>query len=115
MLCPGGNHYYPIRGDGIDMKRYKIAARFIFDGFFIVNAETVSNARQKVSDSCGLVLGGGIHTTLPDGEIHWEFPVHPEMSIRYARHVSVMHQNRKPYRNNTLKNNMGEKNHGKFS
>lgn len=69
------------------MKGYKIATRFIFDGFFIVNAETLSNARQKVCESCGLVLGGGIHTTLPIEEIQWEFPVHPAMSILHASQI----------------------------
>jgi hypothetical protein len=81
------------------MKGYKIATRFIFDGFFIVKAETLLHARQKVCESCGLVLGGGIHSTLPDEEIKWEFPVHPEMSILDAR--QIYH-----------KNEAGEDNHG---
>jgi len=74
------------------MKRYKIAVRFLFDGFFIVNAENDLNARQKVCDSCGLVLGGEIHTTLPDEEINWEFPIHPIMSIRSARNKASQKQ-----------------------
>jgi hypothetical protein len=63
------------------MKRYKVATRFTFNGFFIVDADTVSSARQEVRNHCGLVLGGGIHTTLAEDEIDWEFSVHPEMSI----------------------------------
>jgi len=74
------------------MEQYKIATRFVFDGDFTVKAETVSEARQKVCDSCGLVLGGGIHTTLPDEEINWEFPVHPIMTIRSIKNNASQKQ-----------------------
>ncbi|MFZ2633441.1 MAG: hypothetical protein WA081_00370 [Desulfosalsimonadaceae bacterium] len=67
------------------MKRYEIAARYCFDGIFFVSADSLTDAKQKVSESCGLVLGGGIHTTLQVEEIDWKFPVHPEMSILHAR------------------------------
>lgn len=67
------------------MKRYEIAARYCFDGVFFVSADSLSDAKQKVFGNCGLVLGGGIHTTLQVEEIDWKFPVHPEMSILQAR------------------------------
>jgi len=72
-----------MKGD-ISMNHYKITARFAFDGSFIVSADSFADARKIVSDSCGLTIGSGIHTTLPDEEIDWEFPVHPEMSILHA-------------------------------
>ena len=74
------------------MKRYEIAARYCFDGVFFVSADSLTDAKQKVSEGCGLVLGGGIHTTLPDEEINWEFPIHPIMSIRSARNKASQKQ-----------------------
>lgn len=84
------------------MRQYKIATRFVFDGYFTINAETVSEARKRICDSCGLVLGEGIHKTLPDEEINWEFPVHPIMTIHSIK-------------NNASQKNRGEKKHGNFS
>jgi hypothetical protein len=69
------------------MKQYQIAVRFEFNGYFKVRANSFLNAKQKISESCGLVLGGGIHSTLPDEEIDWQFPVHPEMSIVHAHRI----------------------------
>jgi hypothetical protein len=85
------------------MKRYHIAVRFAFDGYFIVSANSLSNAKQKISESCGLALGGGIHSTLPDEQIEWNFPVHPEMSILHASQIV-----------NQI-NETGEDAYGKFS
>ena len=34
-------------------------------------------ARQKVMDSCGLVMGGDIHTDLDDDEADGDFDTHP--------------------------------------
>jgi hypothetical protein len=85
------------------VKTYQIAVRFAFDGEFIVRADRLSEAKQKVSDGCGLVLGGGIHTTLPEEEIDWEFPVHPNRSILRARRIL------------TKTNYRGKKTHGKLS
>ena len=85
------------------MKKYQIAVRFAFDGVFHVTADRLSEAKQKVSDGCGLVLGGGIHTTLPEGEIGWEFPVHPDRSILSARRIA------------TKTNKRGWKAHGSLS
>jgi len=42
-----------------------------------VEAENREEARQKVMDSCGLVMGGGIHTDLDDDEVDWDFDTHP--------------------------------------
>ena len=30
-----------------------------------------------VMDSCGLVMGGDIHTDLDDDEVDWDFDTHP--------------------------------------
>ena len=51
----------------------------------VINAITLSDskeeARQKVLQHCGLVMGGSIHSTLPDDEINWAFDIHPNRRI----------------------------------
>ena len=49
----------------------------MFTGVFTVEAENREEARQMVMDSCGLVMGGGIHTDLDDDEVDWDFDTHP--------------------------------------
>ena len=44
-------------------------------------AESKEDARQKVLQNCGLVMGGNIHSTLPDDEINWVFDRHPNKRI----------------------------------
>ena len=58
---------------------YRVRTRYIFEGVFEVVAESREGARQKVIQNCGLVMGGNIHSTLPDEEINWAFSTHPEV------------------------------------
>ena len=44
-------------------------------------AESREEARQKVIQDCGMVMGGNIHSTLPDKEINWAFSTHPEVRM----------------------------------
>ena len=43
-------------------------------------AESRGDARQKVLQDCGLVMGG-IHSTLPDEGVNWAFDRHPNKQI----------------------------------
>ena len=52
-------------------KVYRVRTQYIFDGVFDVVAENKEDARQKVLQNCGLVIGGSIHSTLPDHEINF--------------------------------------------
>lgn len=67
------------------MKTFDIRTRFIFDGVFEVKAKNGKEAIEKVEKHCGLVIGGDIHSTLPEDEIDWEFNVHPEKRILKAK------------------------------
>lgn len=58
---------------------YKVCAQYVFSGIFEVAAESQEEARRKVIEDCGLVMGGNIHSTLPDEEIDWEFGIHSEI------------------------------------
>ena len=62
-------------------KVYRVRTQYIFEGVFEVVAESKEEARQKVLQNCGLVMGGSIHSTLPDDEINWAFDIHPNKQI----------------------------------
>ena len=62
-------------------KVYRVRTHYIFEGVFDVVAESKEDARQKVLQNCGLVMGGSIHSTLPDDEINWAFDRHPNKRI----------------------------------
>ena len=60
-------------------QRFLVYTEYVFDGVFDVVAESKEDARQKVLQNCGLVMGGSIYSTLPDDEINWAFSTHPEV------------------------------------
>lgn len=62
-------------------KVYRVRTQYIFEGVFDVVAESREEARQKVLQDCGLVMGGSIHSILPDDEINWAFDRHPNKRI----------------------------------
>ena len=57
---------------------YRVRTQYILEGVFEVVAESREDARQKVFQNCGLVMGGNIHSTLPDEKVNWAFSTHPE-------------------------------------
>lgn len=62
-------------------KFYRVRTQYVFEGVFDVVAESKEDARQKVIQNCGMVMGGNIHSTLPDNEINWAFSTHPEVRM----------------------------------
>jgi len=48
---------------------------------FDVVADSKEKVRLKVLQNCGLVMGGSIHSTLPDDEINWSFGRHPNKRV----------------------------------
>jgi len=64
------------------MKQYTVKTRFKFEGLFFVKAKNKMQAREYVNNHCGLVLNRGIHSSLSDEIVDWNFPVHPEKSIK---------------------------------
>lgn len=62
-------------------KVYRVRTQYIFDGVFEVVANSREDARQKVLQDCGLVMGGNIHSLLPDDEINWAFSTHPDVRM----------------------------------
>ena len=77
-------------------KVYRVRTQYIVDGVFDVVAESKEDARQKVLQDCGLVMGGSVHSTLPDDEINfssnalnnsWAFDRHPNTRIDKIKKV----------------------------
>ena len=62
-------------------KVYRIRMQYIFEGVFELIAESKVDAQQKVLQNCGLVMGGSVHSTLPDDEINWAFDRHSNKRI----------------------------------
>ena len=58
---------------------YRVRMQHIFEGVFEVVAESREDARQKVVQDYGMVMGRNVHSTLPDEEINWAFSTHPEV------------------------------------
>ena len=58
---------------------YRVRTQYIFKGIFEVLADSKEDARQKVLQDYGLVMGGNIHSTLPDEEVNWAFSTHPDV------------------------------------
>ena len=62
-------------------KVYRVRTQYVFEGVFDVVAKSKEDARQKVLQKCGLIMGGSVHSTLPDDEINWAFDRHPNKRI----------------------------------
>ena len=58
---------------------YRVRTQYIFEGVFEVVAESKEEARLIVRQNCGLIMGGNIHSTLPDEKVNWAFSTHPEV------------------------------------
>lgn len=67
------------------MTKYKVKVRYIFEGTYTVAAEGREEAEAMVTEDCGLVLGGNIHTTRDDDEVDWTFGCHPDLQILSIR------------------------------
>lgn len=63
------------------MPKFTVKTKFVFEGTFTVKAKDRADAHQLINDSCGLVLGCNIHSTLGDDDIDWDFDMHPEKVI----------------------------------
>ena len=48
---------------------------------FEVAATDREEAERKILEDCGMVMGRGVHSTLPDEQINWAFDTHPEERI----------------------------------
>lgn len=68
-------------------KEYEVETKFVFSGKFYVKADSPEQAVEYINKHCGVVLGGDIHSSLPDEMVNWDFDVHPETKCKRARRV----------------------------
>ena len=52
-----------------------------FEDVFEVTATDLEEVESKILEDCGMVMGRGVHSTLPDEQINWAFDTHPEERI----------------------------------
>lgn len=72
------------------MEKYEVRVRYAFEGTYQVVAKDRDEAERMVTEECGLVLGGNIHTPRGDNEVTgWNFDSHPDVQI-----LSVKEQDR---------------------
>ena len=63
------------------MIEYTVPMQFVFTGKFFIKAESQKQANEYAMKHCGLVLGGDIHSTLPDDDVNWDFVAHPQQLL----------------------------------
>lgn len=66
------------------MAKFVIPVTYTFTGTFTLRAKSEAQAIEYAEKHCGLVLGGDIHSTLPDDDVDWSFAVHPEFTVTDA-------------------------------
>jgi len=69
----------------MENRKYHVKVRYFFDGVYTIKAETREEAVRMVKEDCGLVMGGGVHTSLNADTVNWSFPIHPEAIIRSVK------------------------------
>ena len=60
---------------------YRVRTQYIFEGVFEIAATNREEAERKILEDCGMVMGRGVHSTLPDEQINWAFDRHPNKQI----------------------------------
>jgi len=81
---------------------YRVRTQYIFEGVFEVVAESREEARKKVIQDCGMVMGGNVHSTLPDEEINWAFSTHPDVRTGRITVQEEQTEQRNPDENTSL-------------
>jgi hypothetical protein len=64
-----------------DEKTFTIPVKFVFEGKFFIKAESQKEAERIVKEDCAMTLGSGVHSTLNDGDVDWDFPVHADKIV----------------------------------
>lgn len=63
------------------MNEFNVKVSFTFEGIFKIQANDKIQAREYAEKHCGMTESRGIHSSLPDDSVDWEFPVHPVKKI----------------------------------
>ena len=64
--------------------KFTVPVSYTFLGHFEIEADSPEQAEEYAEKHCGLVIGGDIHSSLPDEDVDWDFDMHPEKTIGEA-------------------------------
>ena len=70
----------------VQNKKFRIPVAFSFKGEFFVAAPSQTVAEKYVKKHCGLTIGK-IHSTLPEGDVDWNFDSHPARKVGCAKPI----------------------------
>ena len=70
--------YSLLNFEDMERKVYRVRTQYVFEGVLEVAATNREEAERKILEDCEMVMGRGIHSTLPDEQINWAFDTHPE-------------------------------------
>ena len=64
----------------MERKVYRVRTQYTFEGVFEVVPTDREEAKRKILEDCGMVMGTEEYT-LPDEQINWAFNTHPKERI----------------------------------
>lgn len=67
-------------------RKFQFKVSFNFEGTVtITGADNIDQAEEMVQKHFGMTIETGPHTSLPEEQIEWEFPVHPKKNVKFDR------------------------------
>jgi|GEM_PF-488138 len=81
MVSQWNTDYSLLNFEDMERKVYRVHTQYIFEGVFEVVATDRKEAERKILEDCRMVMGRGVHSTLPDEQINWALDTHPEERI----------------------------------
>ena len=82
MASQWNTDYSLLNFEDMERKIYRVRTQYVFEGVFEVTVTDREEAERKILEDCGMVMGRGIHSKLPDEQINWAFSTHPEVRTR---------------------------------
>ena len=73
--------YSLLNFEDMERKVYRVRTQYVFEGVFEVVVTNREEAERKILEDCGMVMGRGGHSTLPDEQINWAFDTYLEERI----------------------------------
>jgi len=70
------------------MPKYKVGVQYSLIGHYVIEADDMHEAYMKAMNDCGCVVSNGIHSSLPDDEVNWDFPVHTDEKVLYVKKIN---------------------------
>ena len=60
------------------MSKHRVPVTYRFSGYYGIEAASQEQVEGFAHENCGLVMGRGTHSSMPDEDVDWEFPGHPD-------------------------------------